>query len=150
MGKLFVPVTGPMETKHAIAKAVAVARQSGFSLCVLYVIDRESVARLERYKVFISEEASYLTDGMKRDADKYLAYARKTGESSGVAVETRVLEGDVAEEIARAFQDDPDEIKIMCLARKSDGETVKESLGSIERKLYLKYGFDTLITGAAE
>ena len=151
MAKIFVPICGPSETKRAISRAVDYARELNLEVVAINVIDQESIAKLQRFKIFIEEESSMFADSMRKDAEKYLNYAHKVGVEHGVRVSPVLLEGDPYTEIYEHIRNEAEnETTLVCVARKKDGETLKESFGALERKLILKTKFDIIIAGAEE
>lgn len=150
MNKIYVPITGPTETKSALKRAVHLARAYNMELVAINVIDQESIAKLQRYKIFIEEESSMFTDSMKKDAEKYLNYAKKIGEQHGVRVSTTLLEGDPFSEIFEYIRNDKSSADLVCIAPKTEGELLKDRFGAIEKKLLLKTGFDFIIAGEGE
>lgn len=150
MGKIFVPIVGPSETKRAIAKAVDIARELDLELIAINVVDKESIAKLQRYKIFIEEESAMFEDSMKRDAEKYLNYAKKIGEEHGVRVSSVLLEGDPFSEIYDHIRNENDDLVFVCIAKKPDASNCKDVFGAIEKKILLKTKFDIIIVGGDE
>lgn len=150
MGKIFVPIVGPSETKRAIAKAVDIARELDLELIAINVVDKESIAKLQRYKIFIEEESAMFEDSMKRDAEKYLNYAKKIGEEHGVRVSSILLEGDPFSEIYDHIRNENDDLVFVCIAKKPDASSCKDIFGAIEKKILLKTKFDIIIVGGDE
>lgn len=147
MNRIFVPITGPSETKKAIKRAVELAHVYGMEVCAINVLDQESLAKLQRFKIFIEEESSQFAESMKKDAEKYLDYARKIGEQHGVRVSTVLLEGDPYSEIYEYIRKEAHSHDLVCLGVKTEGEVIKDRFGAIEKKLITRSGFDFLIAG---
>lgn len=150
MNKIYVMITGPGETKRAIHKAVELCSKLDLQLVALNVIDQESVAKLQRYKIFIEEESSLFTESLKKDAEKYLNYAEKTAKAAGVSVHTELLEGDPFAEVFEYIRNDDADFKLICVARRKDATLMKESFGNLEKKMLLKTPFDFVVAGTQE
>ncbi len=147
MNKIYVPITSPAETKRAIKRAVEFAHAFGLEVVAINVLDQESIAKLQRFKIFIEEESSMFADSMKKDAEKYLDYALKVGEQHGVLVSKVLLEGDPFGEIYEYIRKDCQPHDLVCVAPKAEGDVIKDKYGAIEKKLLVKTGFDFLIAG---
>ena len=107
MCKIFVPITGSDESKKATDKAVEVAAFLNAKIVAIHVLDNESIAKLQRYKIFIEEESSIFGESLKRDAEKYLDYAKHVAQSFHVEIETVLLEGDPFMELQQYIRNDP-------------------------------------------
>lgn len=151
MNKIYVPVTGPMETKRAIEKAIELGKQFNIIVHVINVIDQESIAKLQRYKIFIEEESSFFTDNLKKDAEKYLNYAKRRGEATGVQVETDLFEGDPFLQTVDFIRNDASsDGKWVCIAKKHQRDNGKDMFGVIEKKILNNTDFDFIIAGVKQ
>ncbi len=92
--KIFVPITGSDESKIATDKAVETAAMINAKIIAVNVLDKDSLAKLQRYKIFIEEESNVFGESLKKDAEKYLEYAKNTANSFHVDIETVLLEGE--------------------------------------------------------
>ena len=147
MGKIFVPVTGPSESKKAINYAVNIAKLFNLELVVINVIDKESLSKLERYRIFVEEESALFKEDMKKDAEKYLNYAKKLAEQANVNIITVLLEGDPFTLLQEYINNDPDKLKFVCIAKRNETEIINEIFGSIEKKLITRTNFNIIIVG---
>lgn len=150
MSKIYVPITGPSESKRAIHKAVELAHPLNLEVTVINVIDKESIAKLQRYKIFIEEESSMFTESMHKNAEKYLNYAKKVGEQYGVRVHTVLLEGDPYSEIYDYIRNDSASPKLVMVGKKTEVDLFKDLFGNIEKKLIMKTDFNIIIAGDNE
>lgn len=150
MNKIYVPVTGPMETKRAIETAINLAKQFNLTVVVINVIDQESIAKLQRYKIFVEEESSFFTDNLKKDAEKYLHYAKKRGDAEGVMVQSVLLDGDPFLKISEYIRNDDSEGKWVCIAKKNQKDNGKDMFGSIEKKILNYTDFDFIVVGVVQ
>ncbi len=135
MCKIFVPITGSDESKKATDKAVEVAAFLNAKIVAIHVLDNESIAKLQRYKIFIEEESSIFGESLKRDAEKYLDYAKHVAQSFHVEIETVLLEGDPFMELQQYIRNDPSSQKFIMIARTKDSDSFIETFGSLEKKL---------------
>lgn len=147
MGKIYVPVTDSPEIKSALKHAVELASRLNYTVCAMYAVNRELAAKLERYKIFLSEESADFTSSMRQNCEKYLNYAKSFGEEHGVKIETISLEGEPFEEMETFIKKDASDIKILCIAKKSGGELMKDIFGPLERKFLLYSPVDILVAG---
>lgn len=150
MGKIYVPICGPTESKRAINKAVKIAREMNLELVAINVIDMESIAKLQRFKIFVEEESAMFSESMRKDAQKYLNYVQKVGDQYGIRVSTVLLEGDPFTEIAEYIRNDKAGMFFVCVAKKKDADLLKEVFGNIEKKLLMKTNFDIIVVGEDE
>jgi len=147
MAKLYVPLTGSQQSMKTVTKSISLAKVINFEVVVINVIDTATLNKLNRYKVFIAEEAEMFGDSMQKDAEKYLNYAAKIGLENGVKVQTVLLHGDPYPEIMNFIKNDEESIKIICVSKKSGGELLKDRLSDIERKIILNTPYDVIIFG---
>lgn len=146
MCKIFVPVTGSNESKQAIDKAVEMAAVLNAKISAINVLDKDSLAKLQRYKIFIEEESAMFGDSLRRDAEKYLDYARNIANSYHVEIETVSLEGEPFTEIYQHVQNDASSQKFVMIAGVKDAHSFIETYGAIEKKL-LRSGLSIIIAG---
>jgi len=144
--KIFVPITGSDASKTATDKAIETAAFLNAKVVAIHVLDKESIAKLQRYKMFIEEESSIFGESLKRDAEKYLEYAKKVAQLYHVEIETVLLEGDPYLEINQYVQNDPAGQKFIMLARTKDKDSFIESFGTLEKKV-LRSGLAIMIAG---
>lgn len=145
--KIFVPIMGSDESKIATEKAVEIAAFLNAKLAAVHVLDKESLAKLQRYKIFIEEEASGFGSSLQKDAEKYLEYARQTASHFHVDVETALLEGDPFLELQHHIQNDSAQNKFVVIARSPHSESFADSFGSLEKKL-LRSKLQVIVVGA--
>ncbi|MGL4367836.1 MAG: universal stress protein [Brevinemataceae bacterium] len=144
--KIFVPITGSDESKIATDKAIETAAYLNAKVTAVYVLDKESLAKLQRYRIFIEEESSVFGDGLKRDAQKFLEYAKRTAAAYHIPIETAVLEGDPYLEICQFVRNDLAGKKYIMLARNPQSDNFIDSFGALEKKL-LRSGLSIMIAG---
>lgn len=144
--KIFVPIMGSDESKVATEKAVEIAAFLNAKLVAIHVLDKESLAKLQRYKIFIEEEASGFGSSLQKDAEKYLDYARQTAAHFHVDVETVLLEGDPYLEMQTHIQKDTAQNKFVVVARNVRAEGFSESFGSLEKKI-LRSKLQVIVVG---
>lgn len=146
MCKIFVPITGSDESKLATDKAVEAAAMLNAKIIAINVLDKDSLAKLQRYKIFIEEESNMFGDSLRQDAEKYLEYARNVANSYHVDIETIFLEGDPYMEIYQTVLNDPSSQKFIMLAPIKEAPSFIESFGSLEKKL-LRSGLPIMVAG---
>ena len=147
MGKIYVPITASTEAKRAITRSLSYAKEFHLEVDAIYVVDRDMIAKLERYKIFLEEESEHFSESLKQNVEKYLSYAKKQGEKLGVVVNEVLLEGDTYDKIVEYISQDQETIKVVCIAKKSGGEYMKDIFSDIERKILLFAQFDMLVVG---
>ncbi len=147
MGKIYVPITESTESRKAVTKAIAMAKEFNMEVIAICVINRELILKLERYKIFLKEESSLFADSMKKNTEKYLSYAKRKGESEGVKVTEILLEGNPFDAIIDYIKHDNEPYKIICIAKKSGGEYMKDIFSDLERKILLFAPQDVIVVG---
>ncbi len=135
MCKIFVPITGSNESKVATDKAVEIAAMINAKIVAVHVLDKDSLAKLQRYKIFIEEESNMFGESLRRDAEKYLEYAKTVANSFHVDIETVLLEGEPYAEIFQLVRNDPTSQKFVMVASTKDAPSFIESFGTLEKKL---------------
>jgi nucleotide-binding universal stress UspA family protein len=148
MGKIYVPVTSPLETKRAISKAVFIAREFNLETVIINIIDSDAINKLRRFRILIEEEAAMFEADIKRDAEKYIRYAENLGNRRRVKISSVLLEGDPYSEIYNYLIGT--ERGLVCIGRKREAKTLRDSFGNVERKLILNTNFDIIIAGGDE
>ncbi len=146
MCKIFVPITGSDESKVATDKAVETAAMINAKIVAVHVLDKDSLAKLQRYKIFIEEESAMFGESLKKDAEKYLEYAKSAANSFHVDIETALLEGDPYAEIFQLVRNDPSSQKFVMIASTKNSTSFIESFGALEKKL-LRSGLPIMVAG---
>ncbi|MGL4676506.1 MAG: universal stress protein [Brevinema sp.] len=144
--KIFVPITGSDESKIATDKAVETAALLNAKIVAVHVLDKESLAKLQRYKIFIEEESNVFGESLKRDAEKYLEYAKMAANTFHVEIETVLLEGEPYKEIYQLVRNDPANQKFVMVATVKNSDSFIESFGTLEKKL-LRSGLPVIVVG---
>lgn len=85
---ILVPVDGSEAAERAVAEAFDIARESGATVHLLFVLD-ESASTL----LFSSESMGRRFDRLRGEADEFLADLAADADSDGVPVETAVTRG---------------------------------------------------------
>ena len=147
MGKIYVPITSSVEAKKAITRAIEFAHEFKMEVDAIYVLDRDLISKLERYKIFSEEGEEKFAESLKKNVEKYLSYAKKHGEKMHVPVNEVHLEGDTYDQITEYITRDQEKVKIVCIAKKTGGEYMKDIFSDIERKILLYAKFDMLVVG---
>ncbi len=145
MIRIFVPITGARETRRALRRAVDIAGELNAKLYVIYVVDTASVAKLERFKIFVQDESQEFLEGLKKDAERYMNYARKLAEKKGVDIETVTLEGRVFEEFTDFVEESGRGFVV--IGKRNTDSFDSETFGKLEKRLILRTDFDIIIAG---
>ncbi len=144
--KIFVPITGSDESKFSIDKAVEIAASLNAKIVAINVLDKDSLAKLQRYKIFIEEESDVFGESLRRDAEKYLKYAQNVADSFHVSIETVLLEGEPYGEIFKYIRNDPASQKFVMITSTKNSDSFIESFGALEKKI-LRSGLSIMIAG---
>lgn len=145
--KIFVPIMGNDESKIAVDKAVQIAAFLNTKLVAIHVFDKESIAKLQRYKFFIEEEASGFSNSLKKDSEKYLEYAKQVAARFHVSIETVLLEGDPFLELIHYITNDMAQNKFVVVARTPDASTFNDGFATLEKKI-LRSKLQVIVVGA--
>ncbi|MGL5955157.1 MAG: universal stress protein [Brevinema sp.] len=144
--KIFVPITGSDESKIATDKAVETAALLNARIVAVHVLDQESLAKLQRYKIFIEEESNTFGESLRRDAEKYLEYAKTAANAFHVDIETVLLEGEPYKEIYQLVRNDPASQKFVMIAAAKNSDSFISSFGVLEKKI-LRSGLPVMVAG---
>ncbi len=147
MGRIFVPMLATAESKRVLQGAVDFAKRFGMEVVVINVIDRDLILKLERYKIFVQEESALFSQSVRGNAEKYLVYEKKLGEEAGVSVREVLLEGNPFERIMDTVREDDAAVKVICVAKKDAGDTLKERMSDVERKILIQSVYPVLVLG---
>ncbi|MGL4388242.1 MAG: universal stress protein [Brevinema sp.] len=144
--KIFIPITGSDTSKIVTDRAVKTAAFLNAKLIAIHVLDKEALAKLQRYKIFIEEESLMFGESLKRDAEKYLEYAKRAAAHYYVDLETVLLEGDPYGEIIQYIKNDSSREKFVMIAREPHSDNFIDSFGILEKRL-LRSNLPIMIAG---
>ncbi|MGL4562885.1 MAG: universal stress protein [Brevinema sp.] len=133
--KIFIPITGSDTSKIVTDRAVKIAAFLNAKIVAIHVLDQEALAKLQRYKIFIEEESFRFGESLKRDAEKYLEYAKRVASHYHVDLETVLLEGDPYHEMHQYIKNDNGHQKFVMIAREPRSDNFIDSFGSLEKRL---------------
>jgi len=112
--KILVYIDGTEESLLAARYAITMAKTYNIELCGIYVVNLNVLEDLVKVNIFIpTEQADYEKD-MEADGQKYLNYLKELAEAKGVAVETVLAKGNVAEEVKKTALAKNVNIVIIC------------------------------------
>ncbi|MGL4393879.1 MAG: universal stress protein [Brevinema sp.] len=144
--KIFIPVTSSDTSKIVTDRAVKTAAFLNAKIVAIHVLDKEALAKLQRYKIFLEEESAMFGDSLKRDAEKYLDYVKRAAHQYQVQLETVLLEGDPYAELIQYIKGDPCTEKFVMIAREPNSDNFIDSFGTLEKKL-LRSNLAIMIAG---
>ncbi|MCR5494143.1 MAG: universal stress protein [Treponema sp.] len=121
--KIIVSVNGSQSSIHAAMYGIILAKQYGFSLKVVFVVDTATIKFLFNSKFFVPEERDSYTEALRKDGNTYLAYVEKLAVSKGVKIESELREGSVCLEIIKAA-DEYNADLILIGGKESKGKTL--------------------------
>ena len=124
--RILLPTDGSDSMERVLEHAADVAARRDATVDVLYVVDDRAFLTLEDG---MQDEATAQLRAQGQDA---VQRAGERLQDEGVAVETRVREGDPAEEILGALEDDDGDLVVMGTRR---GEFEQSMLGSVSRQV---------------
>jgi nucleotide-binding universal stress UspA family protein len=103
--RILVYIDGTEESVTAAQYAICLARGTGASLHVLYVINTRALNDLVKARIFLDSEQDEYRRDLKTDADRYLRHVGKLASRKGVSVETESRNGTVHQEIKKAVDE---------------------------------------------
>lgn len=100
--KILVCVNGTKESIHAAMYGIILAKQLGFSIKVVYVVDVATIKFLANSKFFAPSEKLEYEENLNQDGNHILEYIKNLAVLKGVKIETELRSGAVATEIINA------------------------------------------------
>jgi len=101
LGTVLLYIDGSESSITAAQMAIAMAKEYGSSLRVIYVVNENLLTELLRAKVFVQMEKMDYERDLEEDGKRYLNYIVKLADRKGLQIETILRKGVVHEEVAR-------------------------------------------------
>jgi len=99
LDKILVYIDGSDRSITALQYALCLARQSGGSVCALYVVNTRALDELVNANIFLQVEQEEYTTDIEADANRYLNFARDMARGKGIEIETVCRRGSILQEI---------------------------------------------------
>jgi len=103
--RILVYIDGTEESVTAAQYAICLARGTGASLHVLYVINTRALNDLVKARIFLDSEQDEYRRDLKTDADRYLKHVNRLASRKGVNVEVESRNGTVHQEIKKVVDE---------------------------------------------
>jgi nucleotide-binding universal stress UspA family protein len=105
LGTILLYIDGSESSITAAQLAIAMAKEYGSSLRVIYVVNENLLAELLKAKVFVQMEKMDYERDLEEDGKRYLNYIVKLADRKGLQIETVLRKGVVHEEVAEEADD---------------------------------------------
>jgi len=132
---------------HGFLAFVSLAQEAGMAIVGVYVVDRESLLKLERYRIFVSDEVAHLSDGLVKEGEKRLAKLHAVCEAKAVEFYPVLLEGDPLHDFLRYVNEDTCERKIIGVVRRGCGAMFRDIFDALSRQIVLETPQEVFIVG---
>ena len=111
--KMLVYIDGSEQSITAAQYALCLARDTGASLSVLYVINTRALDDLVKASIFLMEEQEEYKRDIEADATRYLNLVTDMARRKGVAMETIIRKGSIHQEILAAVRENEFDLLII-------------------------------------
>lgn len=100
LGSILLYIDGSESAITAAQLAIAMAKEYGSSLKVIYVVNENLLGELLKAKVFVQMEKMDYERDLEEDGKRYLNYIVKLADRKGLQIDTVLRKGVVHEEVA--------------------------------------------------
>ena len=100
LGTILLYIDGSESSITAAQLAIAMAKEYGSSLRVIYVVNENLLGELLKAKIFVQMEKMDYERDLEEDGKRYLNYIVKLADRKGLQIETVLRKGVVHEEVA--------------------------------------------------
>ena len=105
LATIMLYIDGSESSITAAQLAIAMAKEYGSTLRVMYVVNENLLAELLKAKIFVQMEKMDYERDLEEDGKRYLNYIVKLADRKGLQIETVLGKGVVHEEVAREVDD---------------------------------------------
>ena len=105
LATIMLYIDGSEASITAAQLAIAMAKEYGSTLRVMYVVNENLLNELLKAKVFVQMEKMDYERDLEEDGKRYLNYIVKLADRKGLQIETVLGKGVVHEEVAREVDD---------------------------------------------
>ncbi len=129
--RILIPLDGSARAEQAFPVAVRIARATGASLTLLFVV--EPPTRFDEYTIVPPEYSDELLEAEVTRAKAYLLHILETSTLEGIGITTEVRTGIVVQQILQYVEEHQNDLVVMC----SHGTTGLKRwlLGSVAQKI---------------
>ncbi|MCX7882745.1 MAG: hypothetical protein N2314_05950 [Brevinematales bacterium] len=132
---------------HGLPIFVLFAREMGMEIVGVFVVDKESLLKLERYRIFVSEEVAHFSEGLVKEGEKRFAKLQRLCEEQGVAFYSVIVEGDPLHDFLRYVHEDKCEDKIVGIVRRGCGAMFRDIFDPLSRQILLETSHHVFVVG---
>lgn len=126
---------------------VTLARELGAAVVGVFVVDKESLFKLERYRIFVSEEVSHLAESLVKEGEKRSERLRRLCEEKGVEFYVVIIEGDPLHDFLCYVEEDSCNEKIIGVVRRGCGAMFRDIFDPLSRQILLETSFHVVVVG---
>lgn len=105
LATIMLYIDGSESSITAAQLAIAMAKEYGSTLRVMYVVNENLLTELLKAKIFVQMEKMDYERDLEEDGKRYLNYIVKLADRKGLQIETVLGKGVVHEEVAREVDD---------------------------------------------
>ncbi len=105
LATIMLYIDGSESSITAAQLAIAMAKEYGSTLRVMYVVNENLLNELLKARVFVQMEKMDYERDLEEDGKRYLNYIGKLADRKGLQIETVLGKGVVHEEVAREVDD---------------------------------------------
>jgi nucleotide-binding universal stress UspA family protein len=105
LGSILLYIDGSESAITAAQLAIAMAKEYGSSLKVIYVVNENLLGELLKAKVFVQMEKMDYERDLEEDGKRYLNYIVKLADRKGLQIDTVLRKGVVHEEVAEEAEE---------------------------------------------
>ena len=105
LGTILLYIDGSESAITAAQLAIAMAKEYGSSLKVIYVVNENLLGELLKAKVFVQMEKMDYERDLEEDGKRYLNYIVKLADRKGLQIDTVLRKGVVHEEVAEEAEE---------------------------------------------
>ncbi|URA10118.1 universal stress protein [Thermospira aquatica] len=129
---------------------VSLAESFGAEIVAVFVVDKESLLKLERYKIFVSDEVAHLSESLSQEGEKRCQKLQNLCEERGIKMYTIILEGEPLHDFLRYVTEDPCEEKLIGVVRRGCGAMFRDIFDPLSRQILLETPYDVFVVGVQD
>jgi len=148
MKRLYVSMNQTESRLYAgMPSLVGLAKDVGASIVGVFVVDKESLLKLERYRIFVSEEVEHLSRGLNEEGEKRCQKMQTLCKAAGVEFFQVMLEGDPLHDFLRYVTEDECDHKLIGVVRRGFGVMFRDIFDPLSRQILLETPYDVFVVG---
>ncbi len=135
---------------RGLPSLVSLAESLSAEVVAVFVVDRESLLKLERYRIFVSDEVAHLSESLSQEGEKRCQKLQKLCEERGIKMYAVVLEGEPLHDFLRYVDEDVCENKLIAVIRRGCGAMFRDIFDPLSRQILLETPYDVFVVGVQD